>query len=95
MNLFDLADEVIALTRGVRKPAGLPADIVAVKHAETVESAIRLGFSRERAAEVADESWRTLSELADALYAAGQAARAVNAMSKKHNEELRNRAHAD
>jgi hypothetical protein len=88
MDLFELIEVVIYLSADVRASAEVPADEMSASRKATVAAAIEHGMPPERAAEVAEEAERTLTEFADALRAAGRAAEKVKALSEKHAEEL-------
>jgi hypothetical protein len=89
MDLFELIEAVIYLSADVRASAEVPADEMSASRKATEAVAIEHGVPPERAAEVAEETERTLTEFADALHAAGRAAEKVKALSEKHAEELR------
>lgn len=95
MDLFTRTDAVIALADGVRAPADLPAAEMDRVRKETAEIAVSFGVPADLADEIAEEAEWTLIEFADALVAAGRAAEKVNAVAKKHAEELRKYAQAD
>jgi hypothetical protein len=95
MDLFTRTDAVIALADGVRTPVDLPAAEMDRVRKETAEIAVSFGVPAGRAGRIAIEAERTLIEFADALLAAAQAAEKVNAVAKKHAEELRKYAQAD
>jgi hypothetical protein len=95
MDLFTRADAVIALADGVRTPAEPPAAAMDDIRKETAGIVASFGVPANRADEIAEEAERTLIEFADALVAARAAAEKVNAVAKKHAEELRKYAQAD
>jgi hypothetical protein len=89
MDLFTRVEAVIALAEGVHTSADVSAPMRTASREETSKVAVSFGASADRASRIAIEADRALVEFADALVAAGQAAEKVNAVAKKHTDELR------
>jgi hypothetical protein len=92
MDLFTMIEAVIYMSADVRASAEVSADEMSASRKATEAIAIEHGVPPERAAEVAEETERVLTEFADALHAAARAAEKVKALAEEHAEEMENHA---
>jgi hypothetical protein len=95
MDLFTLIEAVIYMSADIRASAEVPADEMSASRKETIDLAIALGVPPDRAAEIAESAERALTEFADALHAAGQAAEKVKALAENHAKEMESHAQFD